>query len=125
LCSAPLRELHPSDTILSTLPSAGVGAVLASMLCDTELRLSGVILLIGLVKKNAVIMFAFALDAERTKCLASQQPIHEACLLPFRPMMTASAGAVRRPSRSPSVSATPATKLKVQAENDCARRTAS
>jgi multidrug efflux pump subunit AcrB len=123
LCSAPLRELHPSDTILSTLPSAGVGAVLASMLCDTELRLSGVILLIGLVKKNAVIMFAFALDAERTKCLASQQPIHAACLLLFRPMMTA--GAVRRPSRSPSVSATPATKLKVQAENDCARRTAS
>jgi multidrug efflux pump len=86
--------IHPI-TILSTLPSAGVGAVLALMLCRTEfsiMGLIGVILLIGLVKKNAIMMIDFALDAERRKGLTSQQAIYEACLLRFRPiMMTTSA----------------------------------
>jgi len=86
--------IHPI-TILSTLPSAGVGAVLALMICNTEfsiIALIGVILLIGLVKKNAIMMIDFALDAERTKGLTSQQAIYEACLLRFRPiMMTTSA----------------------------------
>ena len=86
--------IHPI-TILSTLPSAGVGAVLALMLFKTEfsiMALIGVILLIGLVKKNAIMMIDFALDAERTKGLTSQQAIYEACLLRFRPiMMTTSA----------------------------------
>ena len=86
--------IHPI-TILSTLPSAGVGAVLALMICNTEfsiIALIGVILLIGLVKKNAIMMIDFALDAERTKGLTSRQAIYEACLLRFRPiMMTTSA----------------------------------
>jgi multidrug efflux pump len=86
--------IHPI-TILSTLPSAGVGAVLALMLCKTEfsiMGLIGVILLIGLVKKNAIMMIDFALEAERSKGLTSQQAIYEACLLRFRPiMMTTSA----------------------------------
>jgi multidrug efflux pump len=86
--------IHPI-TILSTLPSAGVGAVLALMICNTEfsiMGLIGVILLIGLVKKNAIMMIDFALDAERTKGVTSQQAIYEACLLRFRPiMMTTSA----------------------------------
>jgi multidrug efflux pump len=86
--------IHPI-TILSTLPSAGVGAVLALMLFNTEfsiMALIGIILLIGLVKKNAIMMIDFALDAERTKGLSSQQAIYEACLLRFRPiMMTTSA----------------------------------
>jgi multidrug efflux pump len=86
--------IHPI-TILSTLPSAGVGAVLALMLCKTEfsiMGLIGVILLIGLVKKNAIMMIDFALDAQRTKGLTSQQAIYQACLLRFRPiMMTTSA----------------------------------
>jgi multidrug efflux pump len=86
--------IHPI-TILSTLPSAGVGAVLALMICNTEfsiMGLIGVILLIGLVKKNAIMMIDFALDGERTRGLTSQQAIFEACLLRFRPiMMTTSA----------------------------------
>jgi HAE1 family hydrophobic/amphiphilic exporter-1 len=86
--------IHPL-TILSTLPSAGVGAVSALMLFNTDfsiMGLIGVILLIGLVKKNAIMMIDFALDAERTKGLTSQQAIYEACLLRFRPiMMTTSA----------------------------------
>jgi multidrug efflux pump len=86
--------IHPI-TILSTLPSAGVGAVSALMLFHTEfsiMALIGIILLIGLVKKNAIMMIDFALDAERTKGLSSQQAIYEACLLRFRPiMMTTSA----------------------------------
>jgi multidrug efflux pump len=86
--------IHPI-TILSTLPSAGVGAVSALMLFNTEfsiMALIGVILLIGLVKKNAIMMIDFALDAERTKGLTSRQAIYEACLLRFRPiMMTTSA----------------------------------
>jgi multidrug efflux pump len=86
--------IHPI-TILSTLPSAGVGAVSALMLFNTEfsiMALIGVILLIGLVKKNAIMMIDFALDAERSKGLTSREAIYEACLLRFRPiMMTTSA----------------------------------
>jgi len=81
--------VHPI-TILSTLPSAGVGAILALMLCGTELSmiaLIGIILLIGIVKKNAIMMIDFALDAERTQGKSSRDAIHEACLLRFRPIM--------------------------------------
>jgi len=88
--------IHPI-TILSTLPSAGVGAVLALMLFNTEfsiMGLIGVILLIGLVKKNAIMMIDFALDAERTKGLTSQQAIFEACLLRFRPIMMTTCAAL-------------------------------
>jgi multidrug efflux pump len=86
--------IHPI-TIISTLPSAGVGAVLALMLFNTEfsiIALIGVILLIGIVKKNAIMMIDFALDAERTRGLAPRDAIFEACLMRFRPiMMTTSA----------------------------------
>ncbi len=81
--------IHPI-TILSTLPSAGVGAVLALMICNTEfsiISLIGVILLIGLVKKNAIMMIDFALDAQRSRGLLPRQAIYEACLLRFRPIM--------------------------------------
>jgi multidrug efflux pump len=81
--------VHPL-TILSTLPSAGVGAVLALMMFHTEfsiIALIGVILLIGIVKKNAIMMIDFALDAERTRGLHSRQAIFEACMLRFRPIM--------------------------------------
>ncbi len=81
--------VHPL-TILSTLPSAGVGALLALMACGTEfsiMALIGVILLIGIVKKNAIMMIDFALDAERTRGLSSTDAIYEACLLRFRPIM--------------------------------------
>jgi multidrug efflux pump len=86
--------VHPV-TILSTLPSAGVGAVLGLMVCNTEfsiMGLIGVILLIGIVKKNAIMMIDFALEGERSRRLAPEQAIYEACLLRFRPiMMTTSA----------------------------------
>jgi multidrug efflux pump len=81
--------VHPV-TILSTLPSAGVGAVLALRLFHTEfsiIALIGVILLIGIVKKNAIMMIDFALDAERARGLPSREAIYEACLLRFRPIM--------------------------------------
>ncbi len=81
--------VHPV-TILSTLPSAGVGAVAALMLFQTEfsvIALIGVILLIGIVKKNAIMMIDFALDAERTRHLSTRDAIHEACVLRFRPIM--------------------------------------
>jgi multidrug efflux pump len=81
--------IHPL-TILSTLPSAGVGALLALLLCHTELSviaLVGIILLIGIVKKNAIMMIDFALEAERKKGLSPQEAIYEACLLRFRPIM--------------------------------------
>ena len=81
--------VHPL-TILSTLPSAGVGAVLALMAFRTEfsiMALIGVILLIGIVKKNAIMMIDFALDAERTRGLSPRDAIYEACLLRFRPIM--------------------------------------
>jgi multidrug efflux pump len=81
--------VHPV-TILSTLPSAGVGALLALLVCRTEfsiIALIGVILLIGIVKKNAIMMIDFALDAERKQGLLPEQAIFQACLLRFRPIM--------------------------------------
>ena len=81
--------VHPL-TILSTLPSAGVGALLALLLCRTEfsvIALIGVLLLIGIVKKNAIMMIDFALEAERTRGLSAREAIHQACLLRFRPIM--------------------------------------
>jgi multidrug efflux pump len=81
--------IHPL-TILSTLPSAGVGAILALMLFRTDLSviaLIGIILLIGIVKKNAIMMIDFALDAEREGGKPPHEAIYEACLLRFRPIM--------------------------------------
>jgi multidrug efflux pump len=81
--------VHPV-TILSTLPSAGVGALLALMLTRTELTviaIIGIILLIGLVKKNAILMIDFALAAERGEGKSSRDAIFEACMLRFRPIM--------------------------------------
>jgi multidrug efflux pump len=81
--------VHPI-TILSTLPSAGIGAVLALMATETEfsiIALIGVILLIGIVKKNAIMMIDVALDAERDQGLAPHDAIYRACLLRFRPIM--------------------------------------
>ena len=81
--------VHPI-TILSTLPSAGVGAVLALIATGTEfsiMALIGVILLIGIVKKNAIMMIDFALDAERSLGLSSREAIYQACLKRFRPIM--------------------------------------
>ncbi len=81
--------IHPL-TILSSLPSAGVGAILALMLCRTELSvisLIGIILLIGIVKKNGIMMIDFALDAERNEGKSPHDAIYQACLLRFRPIM--------------------------------------
>jgi multidrug efflux pump len=81
--------VHPL-TILSTLPSAGVGALLALLVCGNEfsiIALIGVILLIGIVKKNAIMMIDFALDAERRLGMTPEQAIYQACLLRFRPIM--------------------------------------
>jgi multidrug efflux pump len=81
--------VHPL-TILSTLPSAGIGAILALMLAGEEfgvIALIAVILLIGIVKKNAIMMIDFALDAERTRSSSPRESIREACLLRFRPIM--------------------------------------
>jgi multidrug efflux pump len=81
--------VHPI-TILSTLPSAGVGALLALLLFKTEfsiIALIGVILLIGIVKKNAILMIDFALEAERTRNLEPRDAIFEAAVLRFRPIM--------------------------------------
>jgi multidrug efflux pump len=80
--------IHPI-TILSTLPSAGVGALLALLLCKTELSviaLIGIILLIGIVKKNAILMIDFAIEAERKEGKGPEDAIFEACLLRFRPI---------------------------------------
>jgi multidrug efflux pump len=81
--------IHPI-TILSTLPSAGVGALLALMLFHEDLNviaLIGIILLIGIVQKNAIMMVDFALDAEREQGLEPQEAIYQACLLRFRPIL--------------------------------------
>jgi multidrug efflux pump len=81
--------IHPL-TILSTLPSAGVGAILALLICRTDLgviALIGIILLIGIVKKNAIMMIDFALEAEREEGKPPEAAIYEACLLRFRPIM--------------------------------------
>ncbi|MCX7422565.1 MAG: multidrug efflux RND transporter permease subunit [Planctomycetia bacterium] len=80
--------IHPL-TILSTLPSAGVGALLALMICRTELNvmaLIGILLLIGIVKKNAIMMIDFALEAERRHGKSPEDAIFEACVLRFRPI---------------------------------------
>jgi multidrug efflux pump len=81
--------IHPV-TILSTLPSAGVGALLALMVFKTEfsiIALIGIILLIGIVKKNAIMMIDFAIEAERDQGLSPRDAIHQACLLRFRPIL--------------------------------------
>jgi multidrug efflux pump len=81
--------VHPV-TILSTLPSAGVGALLALLVCNSDfnvIALIGVLLLIGIVKKNAIMMIDFALSAEREQLLAPKEAILQACLLRFRPIM--------------------------------------
>jgi len=81
--------IHPI-TILSTLPSAGVGALLALILCQEQLTviaLIGIILLIGIVKKNAIMMIDFALETERKQGIDSKHAIYEACLLRFRPII--------------------------------------
>jgi multidrug efflux pump len=81
--------IHPL-TILSTLPSAGVGAILALLIFRSELTvvaIIGIILLIGIVKKNAIMMIDFALDAERNHGKSAEDAIYQACLLRFRPIM--------------------------------------
>jgi len=81
--------IHPL-TILSTLPSAGVGAILALLIFHEQLTvvaIIGIILLIGIVKKNAIMMIDFALDAERNEGKSSSEAIYQACLLRFRPIM--------------------------------------
>jgi hydrophobe/amphiphile efflux-1 (HAE1) family protein len=81
--------IHPI-TILSSLPSAGVGALILLMLCGYDLSviaIIGIILLIGIVKKNAIMMIDFALEAERSEGKSTLDAIHEACLLRFRPIM--------------------------------------
>ena len=81
--------IHPL-TILSTLPSAGVGALLMLMISGSDLGvigIIGIILLIGIVKKNAIMMIDFAIDAERNQCKGPQEAIHQAALLRFRPIL--------------------------------------
>jgi multidrug efflux pump len=88
--------VHPI-TILSTLPSAGLGALVALMLCRLELSvisLIGIILLIGIVKKNAIMMIDFALEAERLQGLDTRASIRAACLLRFRPIMMTTMAAI-------------------------------
>jgi multidrug efflux pump len=81
--------IHPL-TILSTLPSAGVGALLALRICHADfsvIALIGIVLLIGIVKKNAIMMIDFALEAERKEGMSPDEAIYQACLLRFRPIM--------------------------------------
>src|SRR5262249_83522 len=88
--------IHPV-TILSTLPSAGVGAVLALLLCRMDfdiIALIGIILLVGIVKKNAIMMIDFALEAERQERLSPEESIYKACLLRFRPIMMTTVAAL-------------------------------
>ncbi len=88
--------IHPI-TILSTLPSAGVGALLSMMLLHYQLdviAIIGIILLIGIVKKNAIMMIDFALDAERVEGLPPRDAIYQACLLRFRPIMMTTMAAI-------------------------------
>jgi multidrug efflux pump len=88
--------IHPI-TILSTLPSAGVGALLSLMLLRYDLdviAIIGVILLIGIVKKNAIMMIDFALEAERVEGLPPRDAIYQACLLRFRPIMMTTMAAI-------------------------------
>jgi multidrug efflux pump len=88
--------IHPV-TILSTLPSAGIGALLALMLAGDDLTIVaiiGIILLIGIVKKNAIMMIDFALDAEREEGKSPREAIYQACLLRFRPILMTTMAAV-------------------------------
>jgi len=88
--------IHPI-TILSTLPSAGIGALLALMLAGDDLTiiaLIGIILLIGIVKKNAILMIDFAVDAQRLQHLAPREAIYQACLLRFRPILMTTVAAI-------------------------------
>jgi multidrug efflux pump len=88
--------IHPI-TILSTLPSAGVGALLALMLAGDDLTiiaLIGIILLIGIVKKNAILMIDFAIDAQRFQGLPPREAIYQACLLRFRPILMTTVAAI-------------------------------
>jgi multidrug efflux pump subunit AcrB len=88
--------IHPI-TILSTLPSAGVGALLALQVCHIEfsiVALIGIILLIGIVKKNAIMMIDFALDARKGEGVSAREAIYQACLLRFRPIMMTTAAAL-------------------------------
>jgi multidrug efflux pump len=88
--------IHPI-TILSTLPSAGTGAVLALLLFRTDfslIALIGVILLIGIVKKNAIMMIDFALDAQRRQQVDTREAIYQACVMRFRPIMMTTVAAL-------------------------------
>jgi multidrug efflux pump len=88
--------VHPI-TILSTLPSAGIGALLALMLAGDDLTiiaLIGIILLIGIVKKNAILMIDFAVVAERDQGLSPREAIYQACLLRFRPILMTTVAAI-------------------------------
>ncbi|MFZ0569275.1 MAG: efflux RND transporter permease subunit, partial [Rhodomicrobium sp.] len=88
--------IHPI-TILSTLPSAGIGALLALMMAGEELdviAVIGIILLIGIVKKNAIMMVDFALDAERVQGLPPREAIFQACMLRFRPILMTTMAAI-------------------------------
>jgi multidrug efflux pump len=88
--------IHPI-TILSTLPSAGIGALLALILAGDDLTiiaLIGIILLIGIVKKNAILMIDFAIDAEREQGLSPREAIYQACLLRFRPILMTTVAAM-------------------------------
>ncbi|MGH8847308.1 MAG: efflux RND transporter permease subunit, partial [Polaromonas sp.] len=88
--------VHPL-TVLSTLPSAGVGAVLALLLFKMEfsiIALIGVFLLIGIVKKNAILIIDFALEAERARGISAVEAVREACLLRFRPILMTTLAAI-------------------------------
>jgi multidrug efflux pump len=88
--------VHPL-TVLSTLPSAGVGAVLGLMLFKMDfsiIALIGVFLLIGIVKKNAILIIDFALEAERARGLSAVEAVREACLLRFRPILMTTLAAI-------------------------------
>jgi multidrug efflux pump len=88
--------VHPI-TVLSTLPSAGVGAVLALMIFKLDfsiIALIGVFLLIGIVKKNAILIIDFAIDAERARGLTAIEAVREACLLRFRPILMTTLAAI-------------------------------
>jgi multidrug efflux pump subunit AcrB len=88
--------LHPL-TIISTLPSAGIGALLALLITGTDLSvmsLIGIVLLMGIVKKNAIMLIDFALEAERQRGLTPFEAIHEACLERFRPIIMTTLGAL-------------------------------
>jgi multidrug efflux pump len=88
--------IHPI-TILSTLPSAGIGALLALMLAGEDLTvvaIIGIILLIGIVKKNAIMMIDFALDLQRNEDKTPREAIYQACLLRFRPILMTTLAAI-------------------------------